>query len=101
VKVETQICLEPKGKWHRRVGDGTQCGKSIAGSFMSRDWVLDDKLCESCFTARERLLVLAEKIQQANEAEANPALYYSPEDAPTDVEVVDDDFNVEGPTDVG
>jgi hypothetical protein len=68
---------------------------------MSRDWVLDNRLCEDCFTPRERLLVLADQIQRANDLDANPALYYSPEDAPTDVEEIDDDFNVEGPTDVG
>jgi hypothetical protein len=85
-----QIRIEPDGVWHRRRGNGTRCGEPIAGPFMSRDDVPEEDLCNACFTPRERLEVLIDKLQRANEEYANPALYYDPEDAPTDVH--DDPF---------
>lgn len=100
MKLEAQICLKPGGKWHRRVGNTTKCGEPVPGAFVSRDGVIGDDLCENCYSARERLLVLAAKIQRANDDEADPGLYYSPEDAPTDVDEVSDDFDDEEPTDV-
>ncbi len=56
-----QVKLSPTGPWHRRevdpsgIGNGhTACGLPIDGAYLSREHVLDDRLCPVCFTHRER-----------------------------------------------
>lgn len=53
-----QLRIKPDGLWHRRQVGGdeelTACGEPLSGAVMSRDWELDDNLCEICFTKAER-----------------------------------------------
>jgi len=96
MKLEAQIQLVPSGKWHRRVGNTTRCGEPVLGAFISRDAPLGENPCEQCYTASERLLVMAEEIQRANDLDAEA--YYSG-DTPTDVDEVSS-FDAEEATDV-
>jgi hypothetical protein len=56
-----QVKLSPTGQWHRRALDEsgtdnghTACGLSIDGAYLSREGILDDRLCSICFTDLER-----------------------------------------------
>ena len=84
----TQIRIRPDGKWHRRErgngGDKTACNEPIGAAFQSRDWELDDDMCEICFTRHERDTGRMNKIVIELERDADPALFHDPDDEPTD-----------------
>ncbi len=91
----TQIRIVPGGEWHRPGLDHeTACGQPIGGAFSTRDWVLDDKICQACFTRHEHDTGRMLKITQDLEESADPGLFYDPDDEPTDP---DGDPDASGP----
>lgn len=83
-----QIKIKPGGKWHRRArgngGDHTACNEPIGAAFATRDWQLDDQMCEVCFTTHERDTGKMKRIALDLENSSDPALFHDPDDEPTD-----------------
>lgn len=84
----SQIRVRPDGAWHRKRTDNgdthTACGEPIGGAFFTRDWQLDDQMCEACFTPHERDTGRWKKIERDLALESDPGLYFDPDEEPTD-----------------
>lgn len=81
-----QIRIAPGGKWHRREAGGgnrTACAQDF-GAFLSRDDRLDDEICEICFTPHERDTGRMRKIELELTRDADPDMYFDPDEEPTD-----------------
>lgn len=71
--------------WHRRDRDTdrTACALTIGGAFASRDYELDADLCGECFTRHERDTGEIDRALLEHATETG-ALYFDPDDDPTD-----------------
>ena len=80
-----QIKITRDGLWHRRKhgsNDLTACGKTIGIVHFTRDWELDENLCQDgCFTGSER--DTGEFVKLEREAVAARRAYVFCDDDPT------------------
>ncbi len=82
-----QIRLVPGGHWHRRHGSKeseTACGELVPGAYGTRDDVIDDQICPRCFTPDEQDTGQMKKLEVELERQSDPALFFDPEEEPTD-----------------
>lgn len=84
----SQIQIKPGGEWHRRAvtkPKETGCGELILGVFASRDYQIDEKLCQKvgCWSSEKRDTGRMKKLERDLMRDSDPALFHGDEE-PTD-----------------